>query len=120
VSLASKRQAVNKSFPVCSSCAALTGDQGATPVTTKIASSAARACIIILTVARDAVGALFLRLIPPAAQDLKKLSYTKRKSITKRDVERDAQLRGSRCAGPANALRAGVAAPLATVILPSL
>jgi hypothetical protein len=35
-----------------------------------------------------------------------------RKSITKRDVERDAQMRGSPCAGPANAPRAGFAAPL--------
>jgi hypothetical protein len=53
-----------------------------------------------------AVGALFLHVVPLVAQGLKKLSYTMRKSITKRDVQRDAQIRGSRCAGPANALRA--------------
>jgi hypothetical protein len=57
-------------------------------------------------------GAQFLRVTPLVAQGLKKLSHTTRKSITKRDVERDAQMRASSCAVPANALRAGSAAPL--------
>ena len=106
-----KRQAVSKSLPVCSSCAALAADQGATPATTKIASRTARTSDIILTVARDAVWCAILGRNSAVAQGLKKLSYTMRKSITKRDVERDAQMRASPCAVPVNALRAGFAAP---------